>query len=224
MIKYSCIIFILTYIIVLPINGITQNIGDIKMECIVEGCQKNAHARGCCSGHYSRFIARKGLTTKQGPSKIVNKGAFSYIELLDCRGKFKHYAIIDTDKVDVVNRYRWTDEGSYVMNKKYGKLHHFIAGCPINGLQIDHKNNNGLDNRIENLRVVTRSINMINRPLFKDNKFGCKGISIQKNGSYHVVININKKCHHLGSYKELSDAIKVRKDAERLYFTGLLTC
>lgn len=48
--------------------------------------------------------------------------------------------------------------------KSFGiKMHSVIARAPI-GMDIDHANINGLDNRRENLRIATRSQNQANRP------------------------------------------------------------
>ena len=54
-----------------------------------------------------------------------------------------------------------------------------IYGKIANGLEIDHINRNKQDNRIENLRVVTRAENLANRA-FKPNACNATGVSLHK--------------------------------------------
>jgi hypothetical protein len=46
---------------------------------------------------------------------------------------------------------------------KHLRMHAMIAGQPPTGKVVDHKNGNKLDNRRENLRFVSRSLNNRNR-------------------------------------------------------------
>ena len=42
-------------------------------------------------------------------------------------------------------------------------LHHMIVGYPINGLVVDHVDRNPLNNKRDNLRIVSQSQNMYNK-------------------------------------------------------------
>jgi hypothetical protein len=81
--------------------------------------------------------------------------------------------------------------------------------------QIDHINQNGIDNSIANLREVTSKENYKNRPIPKDNKSGHIGIywhsSMEK---WAANIGINGDQISLGFFKSKVDAIIVRKMAE----------
>jgi hypothetical protein len=46
---------------------------------------------------------------------------------------------------------------------------------PLDGLQIDHRNNEQLDNRLANLRVATHADNQRNRPAQRNNVSGIEG-------------------------------------------------
>src|SRR3990167_8659481 len=59
------------------------------------------------------------------------------------------------------------------------KMHRLILQAP-QGFEVDHKNGNGLDNRLENIRLCTRSQNACNSSLRKDNKSGFKGVEFHK--------------------------------------------
>jgi hypothetical protein len=60
-------------------------------------------------------------------------------------------------------------------DKKNKSLHRLLMDFP-EGLPVDHKNNNTLDNTLDNLRIVTKQQNQRNQDDTK-NKFVLKGIS-----------------------------------------------
>lgn len=74
-------------------------------------------------------------------------------------------------------------------------LHHIIFGNPKQGFCVDHRNQNKLDNRKENLRFVTWSENMHNTGPKVNNKFGIAGIS-EHRGGFRARIRLG--------YKEIS--------------------
>lgn len=84
--------------------------------------------------------------------------------------------------------------------------------------EIDHINGNGLDNRLENLRVVTRQQNCQNRRLRSDNMVGMAGVTwdIQRK-KWKAYINIDKKFTVLGFWDNLFEACCRRKSAERIH-------
>ena len=73
----------------------------------------------------------------------------------------------------------------------------------------DHINGDPLDNRIDNLREVTRSLNMCNSRIYKTNKVGIKGVRWHKqNKRWEVQIRFNKKMQYRGYFKALEEAAK----------------
>lgn len=57
--------------------------------------------------------------------------------------------------------------------------------------------------------------------IHKNNKTGIKGVRKRKvkNGyRYDVYITKNKKSHHIGTFKRMTDAISARKMAEMVFF------
>ena len=84
------------------------------------------------------------------------------------------------------------------------------------GGDIDHINGNGLDNRIRNLRVVSRSDNIRNCRLSKNNKSGVNGVFwCRQNNKWRAVIKYKRKNYYLGFFTDICDAKKARKKAER---------
>lgn len=84
--------------------------------------------------------------------------------------------------------------------------------------QIDHINGVRDDNRIKNIRSVTRSDNGKNMKKRKDNTTGVTGVYFRKDTQlYAVSIFRNGKNNHLGYFSDIQDAIVVRKAAEKKY-------
>ncbi len=85
---------------------------------------------------------------------------------------------------------------------------------------VDHINRDRLDNRINNLRSTTRSVNCHN--VAARSASGLKGVSAASKGAtWHARIMINRKQIYLGSYATSEEAAAARKGAE--YALGLQT-
>ncbi len=83
---------------------------------------------------------------------------------------------------------------------------------------IDHINGEPLDNRIENLRAVSKSQNNQNSKINVANTSGTIGVSFQKaSQKWKSSIKLKGKDKYLGYFTDKDDAIKARKDAEIKY-------
>lgn len=83
------------------------------------------------------------------------------------------------------------------------------------GMQIDHIDGNGLNNRLVNLRLVTAGGNRKNQPLRKDNKTGLLGVRWREEKQrFEAYINSQGRRVRLGLHKTLLDAACARKGAE----------
>jgi len=82
--------------------------------------------------------------------------------------------------------------------------------------QIDHINRDRADNRIENLREVSRSCNLRNCGNFKNNTSGVKGVSYHgARKSWSATIYNNGKTYYLGHSEDLGEAVLYRLAAEQ---------
>jgi len=84
--------------------------------------------------------------------------------------------------------------------------------------QIDHINGNRDDNRISNLRAVTRSENMRNQKLHATNSSGRAGVGWHSpTKKWQARISHGGKGVHLGLFDSFADACAAREAAEREY-------
>ena len=81
---------------------------------------------------------------------------------------------------------------------------------PPKNLEVDHINNDKLDNRVSNLRVITHRQNLLNRlHLFRNNKSGYRGVSWSKGMKKWVAqITRNNKTISLGFFNDPRKAAK----------------
>ena len=102
------------------------------------------------------------------------------------------------------------------MKKRY--YSHRIAWVIYYGIEpafIDHINGNRADNRICNLRSVTKAENHRNSKRFSNNTSGVTGVwPTSTPGQWRASITINRKNIHLGCFDSLEAATAVRKAAE----------
>jgi hypothetical protein len=103
------------------------------------------------------------------------------------------------------------------INNKYYLMHR-LAWLYVHGefpAQIDHINRIRNDNRLCNLREVTRCQNQQNRSLQSNNTSGMAGVVYSKKyNSWRARIKANNKYYHLGSFKSFDEAVVARINAQ----------
>ena len=91
----------------------------------------------------------------------------------------------------------------------------------IEPTEVDHINRNRADNRIENLRLVSRCENTYNTGLRVNNTSGVKGVSWHKpTQKWIVYLNANKQRFYLGLFSCFTEASNVA-NSERLRLQGI---
>ena len=101
----------------------------------------------------------------------------------------------------------------------HNKLLHRIIMREPEDLVVDHINGDPLDNRRENLRIVTQQENNMNLSMRKTNKSGVSGVCWDKStNKWKAEITYKYKKINLGRFDTLEETTKARKDAEMKYF------
>jgi hypothetical protein len=101
---------------------------------------------------------------------------------------------------------------------------HRLVWCLIHGADpgtkiLDHINGNGLDNRIENLRLANHSQNGSNQKKTHRNTSGTVGVVWHKSSKkWQAQIEVHQKNIYLGLFSSKADACAARKAAESRYF------
>lgn len=140
-------------------------------------------------------------------------------------GTVRAHALVDDEDVPRLIKYRWClNNTGYartsISSSEQILMHRFIMKLPKNKPWVDHINRNKLDNRKENLRTATSSLNNHNRGLQRNNRSGHTGVYLHKK-----TIN-NKKYAYwvctfdalwVGQFKSKIKAIKARKLLEKQY-------
>ena len=84
--------------------------------------------------------------------------------------------------------------------------------------QIDHINGIRLDNRISNLRDVSKKENLINKRIYSNSNTGITGVHWHKqHRKWAAVICKNGRRKHLGLFNNIEDAKKCRDEANKKY-------
>ncbi len=135
--------------------------------------------------------------------------------------------IIDAMDLPLVERWKWSLQGhQYAGRNDRGRIvymHRQILGV-LPGVEIDHVNGNGLDNRRANLRLATHSQNLANiRSLVAHNTSGFKGVSWdgdQRRRRKRWIAQIQVKGRHfmLGRFLEARQAAQAYDEAAKKHF------
>lgn len=147
------------------------------------------------------------------------------------RGKF---ALVDASNFDWLSQWNWYAQlrqraGS--RNKTYyaatctprsvGKttilMHRVILGAP-HGIEVDHEDGDGLNNRRSNIRLATSTQNKCNVGKRSNNTSGFKGVHWHKpSGMWHARITVNGKTFSLRYHRNKEQAAKAYEEAAKKY-------
>lgn len=132
-------------------------------------------------------------------------------------------AIVDDDMFEFLSQWKWyahRDWNTWYVQRCIGKatikMHRVIMNAP-DGMKVDHRNHNGLDNQRLNLRVCTHAQNVMNSKPSRVNTTGFKGVSIH-HGKYRAQIEVSKKKITLGYYVNPVDAARAYDQAAKKHF------
>ncbi len=119
-----------------------------------------------------------------------------------------------------LSQWKWTEQGGYAYRRVGNSRNKTIKGIFMHreilkvpkGKFTDHINGNKLDNRVKNLRIVTKSQNGANVAKRKHSLNSYKGIHYLKFGKrqkrWEARITIKRKVHSIGRYLTQKQAAK----------------
>lgn len=139
-------------------------------------------------------------------------------------------AKVSNEDFESLGKYRWyykhqAGGGYAARNTPYSqgvprktiRMHRQIMDTPV-GFETDHINGDKLDNRRENLRIVSKSQNQWNRKK-QNGSSKYKGVYWNKtNQRWHVQLQVNKKKVWLGYYETEEEARKAYENGIKKFF------
>jgi hypothetical protein len=123
------------------------------------------------------------------------------------------FILVDADDYTMVTSSTpWLKKSAnvtYAMVSRDGeevRLHRLIAGAQ-EGMDVDHINGDGLDNRKANLRVCTHQENMANQPKREGGSSSFKGVCWDESkGKWAAKLTVNGETKNLGRFDSEADA------------------
>lgn len=124
---------------------------------------------------------------------------YNTVELFNCNKKLVGVALVSPEDYNNIKKYNWNmhvcklknGARNYALGTVDGrliKMHQVIMGKPPKeGLVIDHKNGDSLDNQRSNLRFVTRSANAQNKKKIITERTTSKFIGVQKRNNKFII-------------------------------------
>ena len=135
------------------------------------------------------------------------------VELPLTQGKV---TLIDEDELPLLDGYTWRAQFIrniwYAVTRVNGRtvyLHRLLEGNPC-GMEVDHINGDGLDNRKTNRRICTHQENMRNVRRTTPPRSGFRGVYATSSGKFAARIKLNRKELYLGQYTTAEEADRVR--------------
>jgi ribosomal protein S27AE len=197
-----------------------------KQPCVICGDTKNMTSYDgipYCGRHYMQLRLKGGFfKTYLDKNDIEIHKSYAEIILRNEQWEEVGRALIDLEDVEKVKDIYWGLSDYNYAYSKYGFLHNFILGIDTSNHLIevaDHKSRNRLDCRKNNLHIVSRQQNSINKGIQSNNTSGYVGVTWNKRAKkYRAYITINRKQISLGYFISFEDAVEARRSGELKYF------
>jgi len=142
----------------------------------IETCFSTPEEADAVATEARRILAQNEFEKHVDAEIPINAEGHAYISVIDSED-IRHEIIVDDFRYIYLNRYKWhINAYGYATTTKDSKhisMHRYIMqAVGVEGLDdstkvVDHINGNRLDNRLENLRLVSHAVNAHNRKLDK---------------------------------------------------------
>lgn len=139
-------------------------------------------------------------------------------------GSVRAFALVDDEDFDKLGHLRWYLSNGYVRRnlprdagpRRGETLHRELMGLtPGDGLEVDHKNGDKLDNRRQNLRVTDDAGNAANLHGPRASRFGrrtsrFRGVCLHRpSGKWRATVRVNGRQYSLGHHDDEEAAAEV---------------
>lgn len=114
----------------------------------------------------------------------------------------KAYALVDDEDYEFLSQFKWTlTAKGYAMAGV--RMHRLIMKAP-DGVEVDHRFGNRLDNQKKNLRLCTPAQNSQSKKVRAATKSGYKGVHQPPKVApkYQARVIVNYKPYHLGTFAD----------------------
>lgn len=136
-----------------------------------------------------------------------------------------YFAIVDNCNYNWLNQYKWSvcNQNGFLkavswVHGKNVSMHRLIMNPP-KGMDVDHINHDALDNKLNNLRVCTRSQNCCNQKPRVGTSSHFKGVTFNKKCQKWVAqITKNGKYHWIGSRESEIEASELYNEKAKELF------
>ena len=185
----------------------------MKKKCKVEGCNNKVIEKGYCNNHYMQVWNHGKVLerTKYTPNEIRIVGDICYMDLYNTKNEVKATTKFNKEHLDKVKKYKWCYVFNEYTSSRYNKKKVYLHRIIKKGKEIDHIDCDKLNNLNNNLRVVTRRQNSINK--YSKNYYYNK-----KRNKYGVVLSCNGDTKKFGYFKTEEEAKKVaQKERKKRY-------
>lgn len=184
-----------------------------------------SHRCESCGAVFERYLATRAKNPiprycsracRASVSEVRVEGEVAYVTLT--RG---YIATIDAADAPLVGGHKWSVRGvntgiPYACSWRAGHMHRLIAGCP-DGMQVDHIDRNSLNNRRDNLRIVTPEQNGFNRSKKQIEKGSSKYKGVSKKPGRDIWCVSVKGKYYCSKRNEKEAALEYDRIALELY-------
>jgi len=190
---------------------------DLKF-CIAEGCDNfPTYTNGCCKKHYDQiryhgFLRERSISDA---NDVVIENGICRIFLYNQKSEKISETLIDAEDWERCKNHKWSVGGrGYVRNGNHPSqyLANFILNVKTNhSIVIDHKDGDILNNRKNNLQVISQQKNIWKQKDKNNHRCVFWNKEIKR---WVAQVVFNKKKYYLGCFVDIKDA-KEKRDSFR---------